>query len=137
MVCYSCKKTHSVEDEVRWRDRFNVEPFFSHIAPWIHAEFELPFLKQIKLQLKKKTSDTEGKFFKLEVEIAGENFVFRNLHSANTESKQVKTFKKLFSHMKLLNLDERSQTIFVEDFDSFFNSQLEAVGRNPGCIKNE
>ena len=39
--------------------------------------------------------------------------------------------------MKLLNLDERSQTIFVEDFDSFFNSQLEAVGRNPGCIKNE
>lgn len=39
--------------------------------------------------------------------------------------------------MKLLNLDERSQTVFVGDFDSFFNSQLEAVGRNPGFIKNE
>ena len=39
--------------------------------------------------------------------------------------------------MKLLNLDERSQTVFVGDFDSFFNSQLEAVGINPGCIKNE
>ena len=111
--------------------------FFSHIAPWIHAKFELPFLEQIKLQLRKKTSNTEGKIFKLEVEIAGENIVFRNLHSANTESKQIKTFKKLFSHMKLLNLDERSQTVFVGDFDSFFNSQLEAVGMNPGCIKNE
>ena len=54
MMCYSCKKTHSVEDEVRWRDEFNVELFFSHIAPWIHAEFELPFLEQIKLQLRKK-----------------------------------------------------------------------------------
>ena len=97
----------------------------------------MPFLEQIKLQLRKKTSNTEGKIFKLEVEIAGENIVFRNLHSANTESKQIKTFKKLFSHMKLLNLDERSQTVFVGDFDSFFNSQLEAVGRNPGFIKNE
>lgn len=55
MVCYSCKKTHSVfKDEVRWRDEFNVELFFSHIALWVHAKFELPFLEQIKLQLRKK-----------------------------------------------------------------------------------
>ena len=101
------------------------------------CEIWTTFLGTNKVTVKKKTSDTEGKIFKLEVEIAGENVVFRNLHSANTESKQIKTFKKLFSHMKLLNLDKRSQTVFVGDFDSFFNSQLEAVGMNPGCIKNE
>ena len=39
--------------------------------------------------------------------------------------------------MKLLNLDEGSQTVFVGDCDSFFNSQLEAVGMNHGCTKNE
>ena len=88
----------------------------------------MPFLEQIKLQLRKKIY-TEGRFLILDVEIAGENFI--NLYNPNTESKQIKTFKKLFSNIKLLNLDERSRIVCTGHFNLFFNSQLETDGRNP------
>ena len=47
------------------------------------------------------------------------------------ESKQVRTFEKLFSHIKLLNLEERSQVVCAGDLNLFFNSQLEANGETP------
>ena len=69
----------------------------------------MPFLEKSKVTVKKKVSHTEGRFLILEVEITCENFVFINLFNLNTESKKIKTFEKLFSHIKLLNLDGRSQ----------------------------
>ena len=91
----------------------------------------MPFLEKSKVTVKKKVSHTEGRFLILEVEITCENFVFINLFNLNTESKQIKTFEKLFSHIKLLNLDDRSQIACVGYFNLFFNLHLEAYGGNP------
>ena len=85
------QETYStLKDEVRWRDEFNAE-FFSHSTSnsWGVA---ITFLGTNDITIKKKISDTEGKFLILDIEIASEKFVFINLHNPNTESKHVKTF---------------------------------------------
>ena len=56
----------------------------------------LVFLGTNKTIVKEKISDAEARFLILDVEIAGENFVFINLYNANTESKQTKTFENYF-----------------------------------------
>ena len=103
--------------------------FFSLIVPRIHAQFV--FLWTNKVAIKKIISDKEGRFLIFEVEIAGEKFVFINLYNPNTESKQIKTFEKLFSNMKLLNLDECSQIACTGNLNFFFSYQLQPDGGNP------
>ena len=39
--------------------------------------------------------------------------------------------EKLFSHIKLLNLDERSQIVCTGEFNFFLNSQTEVDRENP------
>ena len=46
--------------------------------------------------------------------LARSTFFF--LYNPITESKQIKTFEKLFSNIKLLNLDELSQIVCVVAF---------------------
>ena len=113
------QETHlTLNNEVRWRDEFNTELSFSHSAS-NSCKVLIAFLGTNKVTVKKKTIDAEGRFLILDVEIDGENFVFINLCNANTESKQIKIFEKLFSYIKLLNLDERSQIVFSGDFNRF------------------
>ena len=79
----------------------------------------MSFLEHIKLQLRKIT-DTEDKCLILDVKIAVENCVFIKLYNPNKKSKQIKTFEKFILHIKLLNLDQRSQIVCMEDFNLFF-----------------
>ena len=39
--------------------------------------------------------------------------------------------EKLFSHIKLLNLNKRSQIVCAGEFNFFLNSELEVDGENP------
>ena len=79
----------------------------------------MPFLEKCKVTVKKKISHTEGRFLTLEVELTCEKFKFINLFNLKTKSKQIKTFEKLFSHIKLLNLDDRSQITCASILISF------------------
>ena len=85
-------------------------------------------MEQIKLQLRK-IRGRESRYLILEVEAAVEYFVSIKLYNRNTKSKQIETFEKFVLHIKLLNLDQRSQIVCTEDLNLFFNSQLEADGR--------
>lgn len=89
MVCYSCKK-YSTSNSC----------------------------KVLISLVKKNLRDTEVRFLIFDLETAGENFAFMNLHNQNIEFKQIK--ENTFAD-NLLNLDERSQIVCTANVNPFLN----------------
>ena len=68
------QETHStLKDEVSWSDEINAKLFFSYSISDLIA-----FLGTNKLTVKKKISNRDDRFLKLDIEIDGESFVFIN-----------------------------------------------------------
>ena len=112
------KKHSTLKDKVWWGDEFNAERFFlSHNTSNLCGVL-IVFLGTYKVTVKK-IRDTEDKCLILDVKIAAENFVFIKLYNPNKKSRQIKIFEKLVLHIKLLNLDQRSQIVCMEDFNLF------------------
>ena len=73
------QETHStLKDEVWWRDEFNADPLFSYSTS-NSCEVVITIFSTNKVTVKKKISDTEGRFLIFDVEIAG---VFTNLDNS-------------------------------------------------------
>ena len=60
----------------------------------------------------------------------GKSFLLINFYNANAEPEQIKTLVKLLSHIRLPNIDEQCQNGCTDDFNSFFDYQLEPGSGN-------
>ena len=58
-----------------------------------------------------------------------------NLYNANTENVQIDVLSSLFELLEEFDISLAKQLVMVGDFNSFFNSKLEAHGGNPTLKK--
>ena len=54
-----------------------------------------------------------------------------NLYNANTEKEQIEVLSNLLTLLKTFDIDPNKHIIMAGDFNLFFNSKLDATGRNP------
>ena len=58
-----------------------------------------------------------------------------NLYNANTENEQIDVLSSLFELLEEFDISPTKQLVMAGVFNSFFNSKLEAQGRNPTLKK--
>ena len=93
------QETHScVKDEIRWRDQFNGELFFSHgktNSCWV----TISFYGSKTIEQANKISDKSGRILLGEVTLNDKLFLLINIYTANTELKQIETLSDLESNL--------------------------------------
>ena len=90
-------------------------------------------MEQERLPLRKQQTDKEGRISILDVVIKDSEYILINLYNANTENEQIDVLSKLLEDF---DISLTKQLVMVGDFNLFFNSKLEAQGRNP-TLKNK
>ena len=53
-----------------------------------------------------------------------DQYILINLYNENTKTEELKTLKELQSLLKIFDINQNKQIIFVGDFNIFFNSKL-------------
>ena len=85
------RETNStVNDEVKWKDDFKGEVFYSH-GKSNSCGILICFIGSKKIFIRNKLSDNDGRILILDADIDDENFILINLYSPNTEAEQLKT----------------------------------------------
>ena len=85
------RETNStVNDEVKWKDDFKGEVFYSH-GKSNSCGILICFIGSKKNFIRNKLSDNDGRILILDADIDDENFILINLYSPNTEAEQLKT----------------------------------------------
>ena len=80
------QKTHScINDEIRWRDKFNGDLFFSH-RKTNSCGVVIGFYVSKIIEQTNKVSDKSGRILLVEAKIDDMIFLLINIYNANTES---------------------------------------------------
>ena len=87
------------------------------------------------LIVRKQHTDKEGCVLILDVSINHSEYILINLYNANTENVQIDVLSSLFELLEEFDISLAKQLVMVRDFNSFFNSKLEAHGGNPTLKK--
>ena len=87
------------------------------------------------LIVRKQHTDKEGCALILDVSINHSEYILINLYNANTEIVQIDVLSSLFELLEEFDISLAKQLVMVGDFNSFFNSKLEAHGGNPTLKK--
>ena len=91
------QETHScINDEIKWRDEFNGELFFSH-GKTNSCRVVMGFHSSKTIKPINKISDKSGKILLVEATIDDTVFVLINIYNPNTESEQLETLSDLGS----------------------------------------
>ena len=125
------QKTHStVNDEIKWKDDFKGEVFYSH-GKSNSCGVLICFIGSKIFFIRNKLSDNGGRILILDAGIDDKNFILINLYNLNTEAEQLKTPSKLTEMLTKLHLTQNNNVICAGDFNLFFNVKLESSGENP------
>ena len=88
------RETNStVNDEVKWKDDFKGEVFYSH-GKSNSCGILICFIGSKKNFIRNKLSDNDGRILILDADIDDENFILINLYSPNTEAEQVTSYSE-------------------------------------------
>ena len=81
--------------------------------------------------VKKQQTDKEGRILILDVSINDSEYILINLYNAITENEQIDVLSSLFDLLEEFYISLTNELVMTGDFNMFFNSKLEAQGRNP------
>ena len=85
--------------------------------------------------LKKQETDKEGRILILDVSVNDSEYILINLYNANTEKEQINVFSNMLALLKKFDINPTKQIIIAGDFNSLFDSKLDAQVRNPTMKK--
>ena len=85
--------------------------------------------------VKKQQTEKEGRILILDVSNNDSEYILINLYNANTENEQFDVLSSLFELLEEFDISPTKQLAMAGVFNSFFNSKLEAQGRNPTLKK--
>ena len=104
--------------------------FKKFISSFMYFSFETG-----PLIVRKQHTYKEGCVLILDVSINHSEYILINLYNANTENVQIDVLSSLFELLEEFDISLAKQLVMVGDFNSFFNSKLEAHGGNPTLKK--
>ena len=76
-------------------------------------------------------TDKRGRILILDVTIDGSEYILVNIYNANKESKQLNVLNDLNELMKKVNITYGKQIVLADNFNLFFDRNLEAKGGKP------
>ena len=119
-----------MKDEIKCKDEFKGELFFSH-GKTNSCGVAIDYTEKRSFKLLKKKNDENGRFLILEAMIDDCVFILINLYNPNTGKEQVSTWEKL--NLMLQTFDDLENKIIIlgGDFNLFLDSVLEAEGGSP------
>ena len=120
------QETHSSrKDEIKWKDEFKKELFFSH-RKTNSCGVLIGIIEKRSFKLLKKKNDENGRLLILEAMIDDGVFILINLYNPNIEIEQVFTWEKL--NLRLQTFDDLKNKIIIlaGDFNLYLDSELEA-----------
>ena len=124
-----------VNDEIKWRDEFNEELFFSHGKTNL-CGVAIGFYGSKIIEQIKKISDKSGRILIVEAKIDDTVFVLINIYNSNTESEQLETLLDLASIIDKVKDIQSKNIVLGGDFNVIFDISLESLGGNP-CLKKK
>ena len=128
------QETHScINDEIKWRDEFNGELFFSH-GKTNSCGVAIGFYGSKTIEQINKISDKSGRILLVEATIDDTVFVLINIYNVNTESEQLETLSELVSIIGKAKDNQSKNIVLGGNFNVIFDFSLERLGGNP-CLK--
>ena len=107
------EETHScINDEIKWRDKFNGELFFSH-GKTNPCGVAIIFYGSQTIEQMNKISDKSGRILLAEATIDDTVFLLINIYNTNTESEQLETLSDLVSIINKVK-DIQSKNIVLQ-----------------------
>ena len=89
------------------------------------------FFGKNKICATSQITDKHRRILILDVTIDGSEYILVNFYNANTESEQLKVLNDLSELMQKVNIKQGKQIVLAGDSNSFFDSNLEAMGGKP------
>ena len=84
----------------------------------------------------KQETDQEGCILILDVSVNDSEYILFNLYNANAEKEQINVYSNMSALLEKFDGDQKKpQIIMAGDFNLFFDSKLDAQGRNPTIKK--
>ena len=84
----------------------------------------------------KQETDQEGCILILDVSVNDSEYILFNLYNANAEKEQINVYSNMSALLEMFDVDQKKpQIIMAGDFNLFFDSKLDAQGRNPTIKK--
>ena len=128
------QETHScINDEIKWRDEFNGELFFSH-GKANSCGVAIGFYGSKTIEQINKISDKSGRILLVEATIDDTVFVLINIYNVHTESEQLETLSELVSIIGKAKDNQSKNIVLGGNFNVIFDFSLERLGGNP-CLK--
>ena len=124
-----------VNDEIKWRDEFNEELFFSHGKTNL-CRVAIGFYGSKTIEQINKISDKSGRILLVEATVDDTVFVLINIYNANTESEQLETLLDLVSIIDKVKDIQSKNIVLGGDFNVISDISLECLGGNP-CSKKK
>ena len=122
------QETHSyINDEVKWRDEFNGELFFSH-EKTNSCGVAIGFYGSKTIEQTNKISDKSGRNLLVEATIDDTVFVLISIYNAHTESEQLETLSNLVSIIDKVKDIQSKNIVLGGDFNVIFDISLESLG---------
>ena len=130
------QETHScINDEIKWRDEFNGELFFSH-GKTNSCGVAIGFYGSKTIEQINKISDKSGRILLVEATIDDTVFVLINIYNTNIESEQLEALSDLVSIIDKVRDIQSKNIVLRGDFNVIFDISLECLGGNP-CLKKK
>ena len=117
------EKHSCINDEIKRRDEFNGELFFSH-GKTNSCEVAIVFYGYKAIEQINKISDKSGRILLVEATTDGTLFVLINIYNTNTESDQLGTLSDLVSTTDKVTDIQSKNIVLGGDFNVIFGNSL-------------
>ena len=117
------------------KDKLSSPVFYSHGTSNCCGVLII-FFEKNEIYVNSQITDKRGPILILHLMIGGSEYILVNIYNANTESEQLKVLNNLSELMKKVNITHGKQIVLTNDFNVFFDSNLEPKGGKP-ILKEE
>ena len=129
------KTLSCINNEIKWRDEFNGEFFFSH-GKTNPCGVDIGVYGSKTIEQTNKISDKSENILLVEETIDDAVFVVIKIYNANTELGQLETPSDLVTILDKVKDIRSINIVFPGDFNATFDISLESLGGN-SCLKTK
>ena len=128
------QETHSAKKKEKiWNNQWGCRKnsmLFAHGTSNSHGAL-IAFREGLNLKVISSHLNDNGRYVMLKVKIQSSPFILINYYAPNEEGQQVQILTEISDIPAKMELEEDTQIIWGEDFNSFFDCKLDADGGNP------
>ena len=112
------------------KDKLSSPVFYSHSTS-NSCGVLITFFGKNKIYGNSQITDKRGPILILHIMIDGSEYILVSIYNANTESEHLKVLNNLSELLKKVNITHGKQIFLTNDFNLFFDSNLEPKGGKP------